>query len=344
MASPRSTIEDVARAAGVSVATVSRALRNLPNVAAETRAHIIQVATDLGYVAHPAAASLASGRTRTIGLAAPFYGIWYTSRVTVGVLTVLADAGYDLEIFAVDTPEHRAEFVQRVRSGAVGIDGLLLVDFFGEDHMEELQGAGIDLVCLGQEVAELPSMSIDNIAAGRRAVDYLIGLGHARIGLLGAGSVERNGSPVLIDRKAGFEAALRDAGLPVDPTLQPRYPLTIQGGAIALEQLTQLDDPPTALFALSDETAMGAMGRARELGVDVPGEVSIIGFDGHDLSDSFGLTTMSQPVEELGARIATWMLDIVTGGDAAVARPTHVDVMVELVERSSCAPPRPETL
>lgn len=344
MASPRSTIEDVARVAGVSVATVSRALRNLPNVAAKTRSRIIEVATELGYVAHPAAASLASGRTRTIGLAAPFYGIWYTSRVTVGVLTVLSDAGYDLEIFAVDTPQHRAEFVQRVRSGAVGIDGLLLVDFFGEDHMEELRDSGIDLVCLGEEHAGLPSMSIDNVAAGRRAVEYLVGLGHERIGLLGAGSVERNGSPVLIDRKAGFEVALREAGLPVDPAHQPPHPLTIQGGAAALEELMQLDDPPTALFALSDETAMGAMGRARQLGVDVPGDVSIIGFDGHDLSESFGLTTMSQPVEELGARIATWMLDIVSGADAAATRPTHIDVLVELVERSSCAPPRPKTL
>lgn len=341
----RATIEDVARAAEVSVATVSRALRNMPNVATATRDRVVEVAAQLGYLAHRAAASLASGRTRTIGLAAPFYGIWYTGRVTVGVLSVLSDAGYDLEIYAVDTPEHRAEFIQRVRSGAVGIDGLLLVDFFGEEHLAELRAANIEMVCLGEQHEGLASISIDNVAAGRRATEYLIGLGHRRIGLLGAGAIEENGSPVLMDRKRGFETALREAALDVDPALQPSLPLTIRGGADGLEELAGLDHPPTALFAMSDETAIGAMGRARELGIEVPGDISIIGFDGHDLSESFGLTTISQRVEELGERMATWMLDILGTDDAAAGTwPDHIEVPVELITRSSCARPRPETL
>lgn len=342
MGSQRATIEDVARAAEVSVATVSRALRNMPNVAASTRDRVVEVAAQLGYLAHRAAASLASGRTRTIGLAAPYYGVWYTGKVTVGVLSVLSEAGYDLEIYAVDTPENRTEFIQRVRSGAVGIDGLLLVDFFGDDHMAALRAADIDVVCLGERHDGLPSISIDNVAAGRRATEYLIGLGHQRIGLLGAGAIDETGSPILADRRRGFEAALRDAGLRIDPAHQPTNPLTIQGGAAAVEELAGLADPPTALFALSDETAMGAMGRARSLGIEVPGDLSIIGFDGHELSESFGLTTMSQRVEELGERMATWMLDILNGNDATSAEPHHVEVPVELVMRSSCARPRPE--
>lgn len=339
----RATIEDVARVAEVSVATVSRALRNMPNVAAATRDRVVEVASQLGYVAHRAAASLASGRTRTIGLAAPYYGIWYTGRVTVGVLSVLSDAGYDLEIYAVDTPDHRREFVQRMRSGSVGIDGLLLVDFFGQDHMADLRDTGIDMVCLGERQEGLPSISIDNVAAGRRATEYLIELGHQRIGLLGAGAIDETGSPVLTDRRRGYEAALHDAGLAVDPAHQPSHPLTIRGGALAIEQLANSGEPPTALFAMSDETAMGAMGKARELGIDVPGDLSIIGFDGHELSESFGLTTMSQRVEELGERMATWMLDIL-GDDAVTTRPEHVEVPVELVTRSSCERPRPGTL
>lgn len=343
MASQRATIEDVARAAEVSVATVSRALRNMPNVAAATRDRVVEVAAELGYLAHRAAASLASGRTRTIGLAAPFYGIWYTGKVTVGVLSVLSDAGYDLEIYAVDTPQHRAEFIQRVRSGTVGIDGLLLVDFFGEDYMQELRAAAIDVVCLGEKQEGLPSIAIDNVVAGRRAADYLIGLGHRRIGLLGAGAIDETGSPILRDRRSGFEAALGDAGLDADRAHQPALPLTIRGGAAAIDELAGLDDPPTAVFALSDETAMGAMGRARELGIEVPGDISIMGFDGHELAESFGLTTLSQRVEGLGARMATWVLDILAAGGAAAASPDHVEVPVELVMRSSCARPRPET-
>ena len=208
--------------------------------------------------------------------------------------------------------------------------------------MQELRTAAIDVVCLGERQEGLPSMAIDNVAAGRRAADYLVGLGHRRIGLLGAGAIDDTGSPVLRDRRSGFEAALREAGLEADRAHQPALPLTIQGGAAAIDELAALDDPPPALFALSDETAMGAMGRAREIGIHVPGDISIMGFDGHELSESFGLTTLSQRVEDLGARMATWMLDILGDDDTAASSTDHVEVPIELIRRSSCARPRPE--
>lgn len=362
MGNTRATIEDVARVAEVSVATVSRALRNMPNVATATRARVAEVAAQLGYVAHPAAASLASGRTRTIGLAAPFYGIWYTGKVTVGVLSVLADAGYDLEVYAVDTPEHQSEFIDRVASRSLGVDGLLLVDFFGNNnHLQRLHDSDIHVVGLGEELAMFPSVSIDNYAAAHRAAGYLIELGHTKIGLLGADAIEIDGSPVLVDRLRGFEAALTEAGLEVRDDYQPVRPeeertrnpggaLTVSAGVSCMNALAAMDDRPTAVFCMSDELAMGAMGRGRELGISIPEDLSVVGFDDHDLAEPFGLTTIRQPVQHLGERIAAWMLDMV-GARGAEANgdensdepgettPDHVVVPVELIERSSCAGP-----
>jgi len=352
----RSTIEDVARAAGVSVATVSRALRDMPNVATATRQKVAEAAARLGYVAHPAAASLASGRTRTIGLAAPFYGIWYTGKVTVGVLNVLANAGYDLEIYAVDTPKHQDEFVDRVSSLAIGVDGLLLVDFFGnQDHLDRLLTSGIHVIGLGEELAQFPSVSINNFAAARQAATHLASLGHRKIGLLGADAIEIDGSPVLVDRRRGFEAALSDAGLEVRQDYQPTRPeaererqpggaLTVAAGISAMNILSMMDDPPTAVFCMSDELAMGAMGRARELGIRVPEDLSVVGFDDHDLAEPFALTTIRQPVEHLGERIAAWMLDLVAGTENGAPAPDHEIVPVELVVRSSSSHPPMHTL
>jgi DNA-binding LacI/PurR family transcriptional regulator len=351
MSTTRATIEDVARVAGVSVATVSRALRNRPNVAPSTRERVIDVAAQLGYSAHRAASSLASGRTRTIGLAAPFYGIWFTAKVTVGVLSVLAEAGYDLEVYAVDTPEHQNEFIERVASQTLGVDGLLLVDFFGnDDYLTRLAASGVDTVCLGQDVAQLPSVAIDNLNAARRATDHLIGLGHTKIGLIGAEAIAIDGSPVLVDRRDGFEAAMRDAGIEPHKQYQPessaatrRYQpggaLTVPAGVAAMDAIAALGDPPTAVFCLSDETAMGAMGRARELGIDIPGDMSVVGFDDHDLAEPFGLTTMRQPVQHLGEAIANWLLEMIEADDSPTPVTDHVSVPVELVVRSSTAGP-----
>lgn len=344
--SSRSTIEDVARVAGVSVATVSRALRDMPNVAAETRTRVIQVARDLGYVAHPAAASLASGRTRTIGLAAPFYGIWFTGKVTVGVLTVLADAGYDLEIFAVDTPTRRANFVGRLRSLAFAIDGLLLVDFLAEPGEElALRESGMPVVTLGERMDTFSSVTIDNHAAGRLAATHLLERGHRDIGILGVDAVETDASPVLVDRLRGIETALAEAGVehrsehrPIRPASARRHDpggsLTVAAGVWAMDALAALDARPTAVVCMSDELAMGAMGRAREVGLHVPDDLAVVGFDDHDLAESFGLTTIRQPVQELGERIARRILDTVDD-EVANGSVEHDVVPVELVVRAS---------
>ncbi len=337
MSGHRATIQDVARQSGVSVATVSRALRGKANVAEETRAKVVTVADRLGYQPHTAASWLASGKTMTVGVAAPYFDVWYTGRVLAGVERVLSDAGYDLTVYAAETAEQRDRFAARSASLQTRVDGMLLVDFSPEEsQLARLLESRITLVAIGEHVDSVNSLAIDNVTAAIESVRHLLALGHRRIGLLGTQDIHLIESPALTARQAGYSAALRDAGIDPDPALDIDCELSVEGGAEGFDRLLDLPGHPTAMFCLSDETAMGAMGRARALGVSVPNDVSIIGFDGHDLSESFGLTTMCQPARRIGEEAAELLL-------ASIAEPTtpvaHHTVPVDLIVRESTGPP-----
>ncbi|NND02562.1 MAG: LacI family DNA-binding transcriptional regulator, partial [Acidimicrobiia bacterium] len=149
----RATIQDVAREAGVSVATVSRAMRGMAHVAQDTRERVLQTAHRLGYAPHFGASALAGGTTGMIGLVAPFFHLWYTSQVLTGVEQVLSAAERDLVIYAGDTPENRARFLDRLPSLVTRIDGLILVDFFpNERELQVLSNAELALLAVGEEL------------------------------------------------------------------------------------------------------------------------------------------------------------------------------------------------
>jgi len=333
----RATIEDVAREAEVSVATVSRALRGMDHVAESTRRRVVETAQRLGYAPHFGASVLAGGVTRTIGLVAPYFNIWYTSQILAGVEEVLSAAGHDLVIFAADTPVNRDRFLARAHSLRTRIDGLLLVDFFPDiDQLQRLIESGHNLVALGEDLDRIPSLSIDNCDAAYRATRHLIELGHTAIGIAGGHQVSLDPSPVLAARIDGYQGALADAGLEEPGDYRLGGMLTVAGGRQAIDELAVQSAPPTAVFFMSDEMAMGALAQARRLGIEVPGDLSIIGFDDHDLAEATGLSTMRQPVRQLGSLAAEKMLsfpDHEAGG-------IHELMPVELVVRDTSAPPR----
>lgn len=334
----RATIHDVARRAGVSVATVSRALRGHANVAPATRKRIRKIAAELDYAAHPQASRLASGRTMTVGLVAPLFGLWYAGQVVAGADEILAAAGYDLLVHSVDTPDNRARFFSTTGALRGRVDGLLLVDLFAApEHVGALHEAGTPVVTIGERIEGFSSLTIDNAAAARAATHHIIELGHQRIGLIDGDPEAGDESPVPLHRTAGFQAALADAGLVDDAALHAGGMFSVEGGAHAVERLLTEQEPPTAVFCMSDEMAMGAIGRARELGCDVPGDLSVVGFDGHDLAHAFGLTTMSQPVRGMGKRATETLIAAI---DGRLDAPRHERADVELVVRKSSSPPR----
>ena len=258
----RATIEDVAATAGVSVATVSRALRGLPNVASHTWERIERIATQLDYRADPAASRLAAGRSHAIAVAVPMLDGWYFSHVVAGAEAVLADAGYDTIVVGLGASGEGRQVLEAAGPIYRRVDGLICVDAAADDHeFGRLRSEGMALVYIGPDGPGVPSLGIDDVEVGRLATSHLLELGHTRIGVVN-GQPE-DGSVAPFRRQQGFEAAFAAAGLRPDPSLfVPGY-FDIGGGYEALGMLLDRPDPPTAVFAFSDEMAFGVLWAAR---------------------------------------------------------------------------------
>lgn len=330
------TIEDVARAAGVSVATVSRALRGLDNVATSTREKVRAAADELEYRAHPAAAKLAAGSSRTIGVAVANIAGWYCAQVIGGVEAVLAESGYEVLVVGVAGPEARSRFIADIDRMHHRVDGLVLVDIRLEpEEAERLRASELRVVTIGNSYPGLSSVRPDDISAARLAVDHLLDLGHRRIALIEGMRDDPMRTEVSWRRREGYTQSLTRHGIVVDPDLLEAGDFSVVGAQEATHRLLELRDPPTAIFAISDEMAMGARGVAVERGLDVPGDVSIVGVDDHPLSQTVALTTVRQDPPASGATAARWIVEDLQNDQCVLY--TH-EVETELIVRSTTGP------
>lgn len=331
------TAVEVAALAGVSVATVSRALRGLPNVSEATRSRVLHAATELRYRAHPHASRLASGKTHTVGIAVPMIGRWYFAKVLAGVEQVLAPAAYDLLIISASTTEDRRRLVDDAPSMRSRIDGLIIAGVqVSPEEVQRWIESGLHVVSVGQAIEGLASISIDDAGAAALAVRHLVNLGHRRIGFIGACAPEGVQGP-LADRRRGYAAELRRRRMRLRRELQVEAELTVAGGRDAMDRLMSLASPPTAVFAITDEMAVGAIDSVRGHGFEVPRHISVIGFDDHDLAAGFGLTTIRQFAVRHG-QIAAGML--LAGLSGEPSSDLHVRDVTQLVVRSTTRPLR----
>jgi LacI family transcriptional regulator, repressor for deo operon, udp, cdd, tsx, nupC, and nupG len=330
------TIEDVARRAEVSVATVSRALRQLPNVAPATRARVLAAAYELDYVVDPHASRLAGAGTTTLGLSVPTLGTWYHATLFAAVERVAALAGYHVRPYTMSGPGGPERFLLDLPFRK-DVDGLILADApNGPDELERVAVAGLPLLTLGVWTPAIPSLRIDDVASARTAADHLTDLGHRRLAFLGASDDDPMRFEAPLHRRRGYLDALRTAGVTVDPDLVVAAGTSIADGAAATHRLLDLRHPPSAVFASSDELAFGALQAARERGLDVPGQLSVVGFDDHPVAIALGLTTIRQDVDALGARAAERLLALLADEATGVAHEIHP---TELVVRRTTAPP-----
>jgi LacI family repressor for deo operon, udp, cdd, tsx, nupC, and nupG len=290
---------DVARRAGVSTATVSRVLGSGPRVTESTRARVRRAVDELGYVTNPHAASLASGRTRTIALLAPRLTSWYTSEVVAGIEEVLREHGFDLLIGSSSpwTAPDGTWVGHRFHSVT---DGVIVVDPACGPDGAELFGEHRDrVVIVGEDLPGLRCIAVDNRLGGRLAADHLVGLGHREVAVA-AGVVDGYlDSAVLRDRLDGFEVGLRAGGARLVGVENGE--LSVAGGAEAMTRLLE-GDRFTAVFATTDEMAFGVLQALREQGIDQP--ISVIGFDDHPVTRAVGLSTIHQPIRDMGRRAA----------------------------------------
>jgi DNA-binding LacI/PurR family transcriptional regulator len=333
------TIRDVAEAAGVSTATVSRALRGLPNVDPATRDRIATVASKLDYVISPSASRLASGRTGSIAVITPFISRWFFATVLSGVESVLQAAGMDLLLMSVTdaaSGHHRLPPAPRLRRR---VDGVLIIAMSPSDpQLRDVLNLGMPTSMIGVNVGGVPSVTIDDVAAARIATQHLINLGHTRIGMI-SGSPAELPFTAEFDRESGFRQAMEESGLETTPMLEAFGYFTIQGGEQAMTALLTQKNPPTAVFAMSDEMAFGALRSLRNHGLKPGVDISVVGVDGHDMSEHLELTTVVQPVFDLGRIAAEALLvQLRTLPQDVNLEPTRVPT--QLVVRSSTAPLR----
>jgi len=334
-------IVQVAARAGVSQATVSRALRDHPGVSPATRARVRQAAAELGYAPSAYAAALARGRSNAIGVVAPWISRWFFATVLEGVHEVVADRGYEMLLY----PLGPADGTAAARLDALGlhkrVDGVLGVALPHELRAGSLRR--VPIVTVGTATPGMPVVQVDDTEVGYLATRHLLELGHRRIAFLGLDPDDVYGFKVAADRYAGYCAALRQATLVPDPALVETTGFEVESGEAALEELLGRAgwDPsrlPTAVVAVSDEVAMGVIYAARHRGIRVPADLSVIGVDNHDMARLFDLTTVAQPVAEQGRIAAEMLFELIRTGlppDPAVVR-----MAPGLIERNSTAPPR----
>ncbi|KQZ82844.1 LacI family transcriptional regulator [Mesorhizobium sp. Root157] len=313
----RPKIKDIAERLGVSPATVSRALADTGLVAEPTLSRIREAASALNYRPNVSARNLRTRRSMAVLLVVRDIGNPFYLDILKGVEAAARAAGYSVLMGnAENDPAHETEYFDMLRDGHA--DGMILMTGSlppGQASRDRLPPDLPVVVALEMiEDAGFPHVQIDNAAAARQAVEHLIGLGHRRIAHI-SGPVPEVMS---LKRREGYRIAMRGAGLAVPEGYEQRGDYLLQSGRDACRRLFSLAEPPTAIFLANDEMAFGAIHELRRIGCDVPGDVSVVGFDDLYLSEAFfpPLTTVAQPRTEIGKRAMGLLLDMFAGGSA----------------------------
>lgn len=331
-------IAEVAARAGVSKATASRALSGGGYVSEATRSVVRAAADALGYVPSAGAVGLATGRTQNIGVVMPYVNRWFFAEVLEGIQQSLLALGLDLTLYDAKPGTEGRERIFGDFLGRKRFDGLIAVGLDPADHeLDKLTQIGRPIVSVVGAGDLTSVVAVDDDSAARRATHHLITLGHTDIAFLGGG--DRDGmqwAHVDQQRLGGYRHAMDDAGLgefsrhiPSDVTLPGGY-------AVAADLLGDDRDRPTAIVAVCDEVAIGALIAARRLGIPVPSALSVVGIDDHEFAEMFSLTTLQQVPREQGAAAVHLLLaEIADPGRAPTRQLSHARMIV----RASTAAP-----
>ena len=333
-----STLEGVASVAGVSRATVSRVVNGSPRVSPEVRRDVEAAIEQLGYVPNRAARALVTRRSESFGVVITeptgrLFSDPFFPRVLRGISLELTARDLQLILLMPNSPADVRRTGDYLSAGHV--DGAVLVSLHGDDPLpSRLLEAGIPLVVVGRPQRGISAsyVDVDNRQGARSAVEHLIA-GRRRVIATIAGPSDM---PAGIDRLAGYRDAIAEAGLPADPHLETRGDFTQASGAEAMTRLLAARPGLDAVFAASDLMAVGALSALAAAGRRVPRDVAIVGYDDSPVATSTNpqLTSVHQPIEEMGREVARLLVEAVEGTDRVIRR---VILATDLVKRASSA-------
>ncbi|MCX6032206.1 MAG: LacI family DNA-binding transcriptional regulator [Chloroflexi bacterium] len=324
------TIQNVAKTSGVSVSTVSRVLNAKGDVALDTQNKIQDVIEQLGYTSNLAARSMRSRKMNLIGLIMPDIGHPFAIEVMKGVNRAIAESEYDLLVYTTgdvrkfETASHEQKYVSLLNNSIT--DGVILVAPAAAEFASDAPIVSIDPAVVNPSY---PSIHATNYQGAMDAMRYLLGLGHRRIGFI-SGRPELESS---IRRMKGYHDALEQAGLSVDDSLIAAGDYTTETAVICTRSLLALENPPTAIFAANDQSAIGVLQVANEMGLKIPDDLSVVGFDNIPEAAHLNLTTVDQFIAEMAYTATNKLLSLINGDelDEQITK-----MQTQLVIRGSC--------
>ena len=336
------TIYEVAKKAGVGIGTVSRVLNNSAQIAPQTRARFLKVINELNYQPHALAQGLARKKSLTLAVLVPFFTGHFYVELLKGIQQATAQHRYDLILYSIEDLQDKDFYLKRALQQR-RVDGVMLVSLpLSEAFAKDFQRRNLPLVLVDAFHPKFDSITVNNQTGAHTAMQHLIRLGHKRLAMI---TGHRSSNPAQL-RHAGVQCALHEAGLELpesliissdglaEKTVAVNDGFNKETGYFAMQRLMQLNGSrPTAVFVASDIQALGAMKAARESGLRIPEDIAIVGFDDIELSEYVGLTTIRQPMFQMGQQAVERLMALI---DEPGLPRQHQHIETKLVIRESC--------
>lgn len=327
------TIYHVAKAAGVSISTVSRVINASPNVSDATRERVQQAIDRLKFVPKAEARARAMKDFSRIGVLTPFFTAPAFVQRLRGVAEGLMATRYELTIFTVESLDHLNHYLATLPVTG-HLEGLILLSLrVNDESAEKLKNNKLETVLIEYPRQDLNTVEIDDVAGGRMAAEYLIGKGHQRLGFIG--DTTDLGAYAILPitlRLKGFKLGIADANLSLPNAYICKSQYDVKDAEKNIEPMLRLPDPPTAIFAATDLQAIGVINKARQLGFRVPEDLAVLGFDDLDLADHFGLSTIHQSLDESGRLAVEILLSRLKDPERPLR---HVRLPLSIIERQT---------
>ena len=326
------TIYDVARLSGLSISTVSRVLNSPDHVNEATRARVLAAIQQLGFVPKAEARARAMKSTHRIGVITPFFTAPSFIERLRGIASSLTGKPYDLTIYTVDSTNRFESYLTKLPINR-DLDGLIIMSLpLGENEATLLIDHQLPTVLIEYPQPKFSTVEIDDVEGGRMAAEYLLRKGHYRLAFLGDTDLPEYSIHPVSRRLVGFRQALAKAGFPLPNESVRLAPYTQEQTRLAAKELLSLHEPPSAIFAATDFQAFGVLKVARSMGIRIPQDLAVIGFDDLEMAELMDLTTIRQNLEESG-RIAT---ELLLSRIKNPARPVqHVQISLNIIERET---------